>query len=97
MPGYRPIGVVARHLHVPESDIEGMVSKGWLEAVEKNGIRFLTSHQEYRARFILDLRKRKALSDSQISYVLSEQEPPYSFQQVDSILARYKDRSPRDS
>jgi len=94
MPSYLPLGLVARHLHVSESDIEEMLSHGWLNAVEKNGITFLEGHQEYRARFILALRKRRALSDAQIAHVLDEQEPPYSFDQVDGILAGYKDQRP---
>ncbi len=93
MPSYLPLGLVARHLHVPESDIKEMLSHGWLNAVEKNGITFLEGHQEYRARFILALRQRRALSDDQIAYVLDEQAPPYSFDQVDGILARYANQS----
>ena len=67
-----------------------MLDLGWLKAETKNGIRFLNGHQEYRARFILALRAKKALSNREISFVLTEQEPPFDFQKVDSILARMR-------
>lgn len=88
MPVYFPIAVVARRLAVADPAIQEMLELGWLRAEKKNGISFLDGHQEYRARFILALRAKKALDNSQISFVLAEQEPPYSFQQVDAILAR---------
>lgn len=84
-----PVSVesVARHLKVPLGDIESMLAKGWLTAVVRDGMTFLDGHQEYIARFILELRKRKSLDDAQVSYVLDQQRPPYSFDQVDRILA----------
>jgi hypothetical protein len=88
MPNYSPLAVVARRLGVAEPAIQEMLELGWLKAERKHGISFLDGHQEYRARFILALREKKTLDNSQISFVLGEQDPPFSFQQVDAILAR---------
>ncbi len=88
MPNYLSLVEVARRLGIPEAAVQDMLNLGWLQAKRKNGICFLDGHQEYRARFILALRAKKTLSDQQISFVLSEQEPPFSFQQVDTILTR---------
>jgi DNA-binding transcriptional MerR regulator len=88
MPNYLSVGAVARRLGVSEAAIQEMLDIGWLKAKTKNDIRFLNGHQEYRARFILALRAKKALSNQEIGFVLAEQQPPYDFQEVDSILAR---------
>jgi len=88
MPNYLSVGAVARRLGVAEAAVQEMLDLGWLKAETKNRICFLNGHQEYRARFILALRAKKALSNQEISFVLAEQEPPYDFQKVDSILAR---------
>jgi len=88
MSNYSPVGVVARRLGIAEPAVQEMLDLGWLKTEKKNGISFLDGHQEYRARFILALRAKKTLDNSQISFILAEQEPPYSFQQVDAILAR---------
>jgi hypothetical protein len=90
MPNYLSLGAVACHLGVPEAAVQEMLDWGWLKAETKNGICFLNGHQEYRARFILALRAKKALSDQEISWVLAEQEPPYDFQKVDAILNRMR-------
>ena len=88
MPNYLSVDAVARRLGVSEAAIQEMLDIGWLTAKTKNGARFLNGHQEYRARFILALRAKKALSNQEIGFVLAEQQPPYDFQEVDSILAR---------
>jgi hypothetical protein len=88
MPNYLSLVEVARRLGLSETVVQEMLNQGWLTAKKRNGISFLDGHQEYRARFILALRAEKTLNDQQISFVLAEQEPPFSFQQVDSILAR---------
>jgi hypothetical protein len=90
MPNFLSLDAVARRLGISEAAIQEMLDLGWLKAETKNGLRFLNGHQEYRARFILALRAKKALSDPEISYVLAEQEPPYDFQKVDSILSRMR-------
>ena len=88
MANYMPVGVVARRLEISEAAFQEMLDLGWLKVEKKNGFSFLDGHQEYRARFILALREKKTLSNEQISFILAEQEPPYSFEEVDSILAR---------
>ena len=90
MPNFLTVGAVARRLGISETAVQEMIDLGWLNAETKNGLRFLNGHQEYRARFILALRAKKALSDQEISYVLAEQEPPFDFQKVDSILSRMR-------
>jgi hypothetical protein len=88
MPNFLSVGTVARRLGISETAVQEMLDLGWLNADTKNGLRFLNGHQEYRARFILALRAKKALSNQEIGFVLAEQQPPYDFQKVDSILAR---------
>ena len=90
MPNFLSVGAVARRLGVSETAVQEMLDLGWLNAQTKNGLRFFDGHQEYRARFILALRAKKGLSDQEISYVLAEQEPPFDFQKVDSILSRMR-------
>ena len=90
MPNYLSVGAVARRLGIAEAAVQEMLDLGWLKAETKNGVRFLNGHQEYRARFILALRAKKTLTNEEISIILAEQEPPYSFQLVDVILNRMR-------
>ena len=90
MPNYLSVGAVARRLGLSEAAVQEMLDLGWLKAETKDGARFLNGHQEYRGRFILALRAKKALSNEEISVVLAEQEPPYDFQRVDAILNRMR-------
>lgn len=86
MPGYQPISSSAAQLRTDEATLLDFSTKGWIQTVEKDGSLFLASHQRYRAKYILHLRKEKGLTDEQIDYVLSVQRPPYSAADVDRLL-----------
>ena len=89
MPGYQPIVAVAASLQTREETLLDFRRRGWIEAVERNGVIFLAADQRYRAKYILHLCESKHLSDEQIELVLSVQRPPYSAAQVDEILNQY--------
>jgi hypothetical protein len=59
----------------------------WISCVRKNGASFLSSRDEYKAKFILHLRRLK-LSDVEIDKVLEAEQPPYSLAQIPKILGR---------
>ncbi len=85
---YLTVEQVANNLCVSPGMITHFIASGWLSGVDKNGITFLTSHEEYKARFILHLKQHRKLTDEQIARVLFAQEPPFSLAAVDSILER---------
>ncbi|MEO8129041.1 MAG: hypothetical protein ABJF23_21480 [Bryobacteraceae bacterium] len=60
----------------------------WISTVEKNGTTFLSMHQEYKVKFILHLRTKFGLTDSEIAKVMESQEAPYSLQKVSEVLGR---------
>jgi hypothetical protein len=88
MSTYSSIEQLACRLNVPRELLQQFVDLGWLSAVEKNGLTFLRADQEYKARFILHLRDRRALSNRQIHKILAVQEPPFSLDGVDVILKK---------
>lgn len=90
MPGYQPISVIAPALNTDEQTLLDFRRKGWIEAVERRDVLFLSAAQRYRAKYILHLRETKQLSDDQVQLVLSVQQPPYSLAQVDAILKQHE-------
>ena len=95
MPSYRSIEDAIRRLNTTAETLREFQSCGWISAVEKNGYLYIAGHQEYRARFILDLQRRLRLNTRQISKVLAAQEPPYSFKDAERISAGLKEESGR--
>lgn len=89
MPGYREISWVATGLLTDVATLLDFDKKGWIQTTERNGMVFLAADQQYRARYILYLRRKKRLSDEQIDVILSVQQPPYSAAGVDAILREY--------
>ena len=89
MPGYEPISVIAAGLRTDEATLLDLRRKGWIQTVERRDTVFLSSHQRYRAKYILHLLQTKHLTDDQIQLVLSIQRPPYSAAEVDQILKRH--------
>ena len=87
MPVYTPVETVARRLNSTAEELDNLESFGWISTVEKNGIRYLPGHQEYKAKFVLHLLRIRKLTPQQISTVLIAEQPPYSLQDVDRILA----------
>jgi hypothetical protein len=89
MPDYRRLTVAARNLQATEDTLIDFNRAGWIDVTVKDGCQFISGQDEYRARFILHLRQKLELTDKEISIVLSNQKPPYSLDQVPSILARH--------
>jgi DNA-binding transcriptional MerR regulator len=87
MPLYRLIEDAARNLNTTVATLHELEERGWITVAERNGYRYLAGNQEYKARFVLDLRNRRKLNVLQIDKVLREQKPPYSMPDVDRILA----------
>jgi hypothetical protein len=90
MPSHQPLSVAARTLQTSETILLEFGRKSWIQVVERQGVAYVDAHQQYKARYILHLRNRRHLSDEQITFVLSEQRPPYSVKEVDQLLARYE-------
>ena len=86
MPGYQQVSWAATGLLTDAATLLDFSNRGWIETVEKNGLTFIAADQRYRAKYILHLRRKKKLTDEQIEYVLSVQQPPYSAANVDEIL-----------
>ena len=86
MPGYQTISVSAAGLETDEATLLDFHRKGWIDAVDRNAVKYLAADQRYRAKYILYLCRTKNLEDDQIQLVLSVQRPPYSAAQVDEIL-----------
>ena len=82
------LSIAARTLQIDETTLLEFGRKSWIKTTEMGGITFVDGHGRYKARYILHLRNRKHLTDNQINAVLSAQEPPYSVEEVDGILAR---------
>jgi hypothetical protein len=87
---YQSIPAVAHNLGISEELIDTFLSRGWITAVQKDGLRFLPRHHQYRIRFIQHLREKMDLSDEQVSLVLRYEQPPYSLEQVESILQAHQ-------
>jgi hypothetical protein len=88
MPGYEPITAVAASLKTTEETLRDFHQKGWIEAVNRKDVMFLSSDQRYRAKYILFLCDTKHLTPDQVQLVLDIQRPPYSAAEVDEILER---------
>ena len=82
------LSIAARTLQIDETTLLEFGQKSWIKMTEKGGLTYVDGHGRYKARYILHLRNRKHLTDKQINAVLSVQEPPYSVEEVDGILAR---------
>jgi hypothetical protein len=89
MPDYRRLTVAARNLQATEDTLIDFNRAGWIDVTVKDGCQFISGQDEYRARFILHLRQKLELTDKEIGIVLSNEKPPYSLDQVPSILARH--------
>ena len=89
---YQTLAGAAAKLQVAEEILMEFNRAGWISLTIKQGRPFVSGHDEYRARFILHLRKKLELTNDEIGVVLSNQEPPYSLDQVASILAAHGSR-----
>ena len=86
MDSYKRVEQAALLLNTSVDALLEFAEMGWISTVEKDGGFFLSSHQSYRARFILDLRHKWHLKDYQITKVLAEQTPPFSLTDITRIL-----------
>jgi hypothetical protein len=84
---HQPLSNAARTLQTDEETLLDFGKKSWIQPIEKHGLIFLDGKQRYKARYILHLRNSRKLTDEQIGLVLSVQQPPYSVEEVDEILA----------
>jgi hypothetical protein len=89
MPGYQQVSWVATGLMTDVATLLDFARRGWIKTAEKNGSVFIAADQQYRAKYILHLRRKKHLNDEQIECILSVQQPPYSAAAVDSILKEH--------
>jgi DNA-binding transcriptional MerR regulator len=86
---FQNVTTVARKTGISEETILNYVKHGWLSAVTKENIVFLSFHQEYRLRFIQHLRLTMGLDDIQVSTVLRFETAPYSLARVPALLAEH--------
>jgi hypothetical protein len=87
MPVYTPVDHVAERLNITPEHLGVFQGFGWISIVEKHGTLFIRGDQEYRAKFILRLQQVLKLNPQEISAVLFSEEPPYSLNDVDTILS----------
>jgi DNA-binding transcriptional MerR regulator len=88
MPFHRLIEESAKALNTTPETLREFEESGWISTIERNGNRYLAGKEEYKVRFILSLRRRLRLSKQQISKVLREQAPPYSFEEASRMLVQ---------
>lgn len=93
MPCHQPLAAVARALQTDETTLREFGRNLWIQVIERKSVAYVDDHQQYKARYILHLRNGRKLTDEQISFILSEQRPPYSAKDVDGLLARYAKKS----
>ncbi len=83
----QPLSAVARRLETNESDLMAFEERHWISSVKKDGAIFLSSRDEYKAKFILHLQ-RLHLTEAEIGTVLDAEQPPYSLARIPNILGR---------
>lgn len=88
MPRYIQLEEAAKRLGSSPEQLRQFEELGWITTVEKAGVSYLADHQEYRANFILALKRRRKLESDQIAMVLDRQRPPFNMNDVDRILSR---------
>ena len=86
MPYFIRVEDAAQHLGTSVEELCEFQQLGWIDTVEKDGVSYLRGHQEYRAKFVLALRRRRKLRPEQIAKVLQVQKPPFNMNEVDRIL-----------
>jgi hypothetical protein len=89
----QPLSTVAHRLNVSEADLMDFERLRWISCVKRNGAIFLSSRDEYKAKFILYLR-RVDLTDEEIGQVMDAEEPPYSLARIPKIIGRPVGLSP---
>jgi hypothetical protein len=87
MPVYDPVKRVAARLKSTVEQLWVFQGSGWISIVEKDGKLVIRGDQEYKAKFILRLQQVLRLNSQEISAVLFAEEPPYSLNNVERILA----------
>jgi protease II len=86
MPFFIRIDDAAKSLSVTRTVLEEFEDRGWIRFTKEAEITYLKGDQQYRAKFIVHLRDRLALTPMQISKVLDHQKAPYSLSAVKQIL-----------
>ena len=90
MKDYRSLEAAARHTKTTEATLIEFGRVGWIDVVSKEGCAYISSHDEYRCRFILHMRQKLGLSDKEIGTVLTKVKAPYSLGQVMEILGPHQ-------
>lgn len=94
MPYYpRPLAIVATRIATTEDELRELASHQWISITEAGGALFISGRNEYKARFVLDLRHKLGLPNKEIERVLEVEEPPYSLKDVPAILGHKVKRS----
>lgn len=84
----RPIVNVAGRLATTEDELRDLATLGWVSTTEEHGKLFMTGRHEYKAKFILHLRRKLGLTNHEIARVLAVEDAPYSVKDVPAILGR---------
>jgi hypothetical protein len=88
---YQSIPAVAYNLGISEELIDTFLGRGWISEAQKDGLRsFWQGISNTEIRFIQHLREKMDLSDEQVSLVLRYEQPPYTLEQVESILQAHQ-------
>lgn len=83
----QPLSSVAHRLKASERDLMDFEQRRWISCVKRNGSIFLSSRDEYKAKFILHLLSLR-LTDEEIGKVLDAEDPPYSLARIPNIIGR---------
>ena len=84
---YVPVENAAQRLSTTKEELLQLNALGWITVNSRNDALFLDGRDEYKARFVLHLKRSMHLSDDEIAKVLVAQEPPYSLEGVEKILS----------
>jgi len=88
MSTHQLISAVAKNLGVSEGELASLEARNWITSVARNGYRYLSGGDIFKARFILHLL-RLQLSDTEIEYVLQFQKPgTYPLTDLPKMLGR---------
>jgi len=88
MPHNIVFSTAAKKIASTEEELLGLADRNWIKPVSRGKSLFISGRDEYKARFILHLRRKLKLSDDEIQKVLDVQAPPYSLKDVPAVLGR---------
>lgn len=83
------LSTAAKKIASSEEELIALADRNWIQVVAEGKFTFISSRDEYKARFILHLRHKLNLSDEDIQRVLDVQAPPYSLKDVPAALQQW--------